>query len=153
MTGRLLAIAVLGLSIGAAPPVPMTLGPLTVQMFLSDTGRLSRNIAPPVHVDLWNIGAGSDAIGGSSNDALVVVTVGASGSTNSTAPLVLTARNARGVLGTYTYKPGDVYVSSADEKFRATLWLHGIQCAGRTTFTASYGAQRKQAVISFDCGE
>lgn len=140
----------------SAPLDKLALGAPRLQLYYGRTGQLSRNIAPPVKVDLWNTGAGDGDAGGAASDALVSVPLVArvqDAPNTPTGPVTLSVRNAKGkVLASHVFAPGYVFVPQG-EQVLLPLWVHDIACAGNITIVASYRAQTTRATMNFDCGE
>lgn len=140
----------------SAPLDKLGLGAPRLQLYYERTGQLSRNIAPPAKVDLWNTGAGDGDAGGAASAALVSVPLVArvrDAPNTPTDPVTLSVRNAKGkVLASHVFAPGYVFVPQG-EQVLLPLWVHDIACAGKITITASYRTQTTRATMTFDCGE
>lgn len=120
VAGLLLPVAML-LPVGAtsAQLDKHALGLPRLQLFYARTGQLSRNIAPPVKVDLWNVGAGDGDAGGAASDALVTVPLVArtpDAPNTPSAPVTIGVRNAKGkLLASRVFAPGYIFVPQGEQ--------------------------------------
>ena len=136
----------------ASDPKGIDLGPLEVQLWYEETGRLSENIAPPAEFVTWNTIIGEGQAAEIANDALFTVEVLSSGrEENVDIPLVLTITNSAGSI--IAQRSIDGVLTSEDGRSTKGLWAYGIGCAGDVAFSVTMGRIRRSVEVSFPCGE
>jgi hypothetical protein len=148
-----LAATAAALGAQARPPASpaVHIEPIRVQLIYENSGRLSRNIAPPADFALWNTGAGEGDAGQSATAALVSVPVTTTGDGfGHYPPLVVTVTNARGrVIASRTFRQ---FMFDGGRSVK-TLQMQDIACAGRITINAAMGRQHRSTRLDFACGE
>jgi hypothetical protein len=146
---------------GAAAPLaaagPVSVGKIRVQLFYELSGTLSRDIAPPAKFDLWNVGAGEGSADEPAEDVLITVPLSLPKGTDMAAfapdPLTISVRNQAGkLLAERRFARDSILVPYTGQSY-ARLWVNNLQCAGRITITARYGAVVRTVRLNFDCGE
>ena len=133
----------------AAASAP-SVGAFRMQLYYENSGRLSKDISPPVEFAGWNtiIGEGSAEEG--ANDLLVTVEVRGPPGEFIEQPLTLVAR-ARGKVLAQRRFPN--LLTSGQGRTWKALWLNDVGCAGRIEVTATIGRSTRKSAISLDCGE
>jgi hypothetical protein len=154
MTSRLavaLILAAAAASARADPPQPVAIAHLGAQLLYSNSGALSRDIAPPAKFSGWNTIIGEGDAGGSASDVLVTVTLTSpAGQLNVDTPLLVSARSAAGKVLAQR-KITNILIDNG-KAFEFVL-LPDATCAGKVTITATLGQQTRNAVLALDCGE
>ena len=134
----------------SSPPAP-SVGAIRMQLFYEESGRLSRDIAPPADFTGWNTIIGEGSAEEAANDLLVLVEVRAAPGENITQPLSVVARGAKGrILGQRRFT--NLLTSGQGRTWKA-LWLADVGCAGRIEVTASVGRSTRKSAVDLDCGE
>ena len=137
----------------AAPSASTTpsVGAIRMQLFYEETGRLSRDIAPPADFTGWNTIIGEGSAEEAANDLLVLIEVrGAAGETV-VQPLSVVARGGNNkVIAQRRF--ADLLTSAQGRTWKA-LWLADVGCAGRIEVTATIGRWTRKSAINLDCGE
>ena len=133
-------------SAGAAPSV----GAFRMQLFYEDSGRLSRDIAPPADFAGWNTIIGEGSAEEAANDLLVTVEVRGPPGEFIEQPLTLVARVGGKVLAQRRF---DNLLTNGQGRTWKALWLADVGCAGRIEVTATIGRSTRKSAISLDCGE
>jgi hypothetical protein len=150
-----LALALALPAAAAAPPAAARpnpdLGPVRLQFWYEETGRLSRPV-DPARFAVWNSIIGEGDAEEIANDLFVTVEVLTGGEeANVDVPLVLEARNGKGrVIATRTVK---TVLTSGQGRAVKGLWLYDVGCAGPLTVTARLGKIRRETKIKMVCGE
>jgi len=136
--------------LAAAAPAPApSVGAIRIQLFYEGTGRLSRDIAPPVDFAGWNTVIGEGSAEEAANDLLVTVEVrGPPG--EDVGQLSLVARSGRKVIAQRRF---DHLSTTVQGRTWKALWLNDVGCAGRIEIVATIGRATKTSAISLDCGE
>ncbi|HEX8512113.1 MAG TPA: hypothetical protein VF688_03305 [Allosphingosinicella sp.] len=132
-----------------APPAPKV-GAFRMQLFYESSGRLSKDISPPVEFTGWNtiIGEGSAEEG--ANDLLVSVEVRGPAGEFIEQPLTLVARAGGKVLAQRRFEG---LLTNVEGRTWKALWLNDVGCAGTIEVTATIGRSTRKSEISLDCGE
>jgi len=132
----------------AAPSAP-TVGAIRMQLFYEGSGRLSKDIAPPVEFAGWNTIIGEGSAEEAANDLLVTVEVrGPPG--EDVGQLSIVARSGRKVMAQRSF---DNLLTTAQGRTWKALWLPDVGCAGRIEVTATIGKSIRKSALSLDCGE
>jgi hypothetical protein len=142
------AILLALLAAAQAPAAAPAVGKIRMQLFYEDSGRLSRDIAPPADFSGWNTVIGEGSAEEAANDLLVTVeVVGDPGN----APLSVVVRGAKGkVLAQRRHAD---LLGSTDGRTWKALWVTDVGCAGRVEVTATIGRSTRKTAIDLDCGE
>lgn len=136
---------------GAATPPPVAIAHIGAQLLYSNSGALSRDIAPPATFSGWNTVIGEGDAKGSATDVLVTVTLTTpSDELNVDSPLTLNARSAAGKVLAQR-KISNILIDNG--KAFEFLLLPDATCAGKVTITATLGQQTRSAALALDCGE
>jgi hypothetical protein len=146
MIGPLLALF---LAAPPASPAP-SVGAIRMQLYYENTGRLSRDIAPPADFTGWNTVIGEGSAEEAANDLLVTVEVRGAAGENIVQPLTVVARSGRKVIAQRRF--GNLLTTAQGRTWKA-LWLPDVGCAGPIEVTATIGRSTKKSAISLDCGE
>jgi hypothetical protein len=133
----------------AAPPAP-SVGAFRMQLFYEDSGRLSKDISPPVPFTGWNTIIGEGSAEAAANDLLVTVEVRGPPGEFIEQPLTLVARVGGKVLAQRRF---DTLLTNVQGRTHKALWLADVGCAGRIEVTATIGRSTRKSAISLDCGE
>lgn len=134
----------------SAPPAP-AVGRIRMQLFYEDTGRLSRDIAPPAEFTGWNTVIGEGSAEEAANDLLVTVEVRGAAGENVAQPLSVVARSGKGkVIAQRRF--GNLLTSAQGRTWKA-LWLADVGCSGRIEIVATIGRSTRRSTINLDCGE
>ena len=132
----------------AAAPAP-SVGAIRMQLFYEETGRLSKDIAPPAEFAGWNTVIGEGSAEEAANDLLVTVEVrGPPG--EDIGQLALVARSGKKVIAQRRF---DNLLTNVRGRTYKALWLNDVGCAGRIEVSATIGRAVKKSAISLDCGE
>jgi hypothetical protein len=155
LRGALLFAAGVATPLAAAALV--TIGKIRVQLFYELSGTLSRDIAPPAKFDLWNVGAGEGSADEPAEDVLITVPLSLPMGTDMAAfapeLLTISVHNQAGkLLAERRYGKESILVPYTGQSY-ARLWVNNLQCAGRITITARYGAIVRSTKLNFACGE
>jgi hypothetical protein len=135
----------------ADPPQPVAIAHLGAQLLYSNSGALSRDIAPPAKFSGWNTIIGEGDAGGAASDVLVTVTLTSpAGQLNVATPLLVSARSATGKVLAQR-KITNILIDNG-KAFEFVL-LPDATCAGKVTITATLGQQTRTAALALDCGE
>ena len=137
----------------AAPSAPASpsVGAIRMQLFYEESGRLSRDIAPPADFTGWNTVIGEGSAEEAANDLLVLVEVRGPAVENIAQPLSVVARGASGkVVGQRRFAN---LLTNAQGRTWKALWLADVGCAGRIEVTAMIGRSTRKSAVSLDCGE
>lgn len=133
----------------AAPPAP-SVGAFRMHLFYENSGRLSKDISPPVEFTGWNTIIGEGSAEEAANDLLVTVEVRGPPGESIEQPLTLVAR-ARGKI--LAQRRFDSLLTNVQGRTYKALWLADVGCAGRIEVTATIGRSTRKSAISLDCGE
>ena len=145
-------IAIVLAALVAAPSATApSIGAIRMQLFYEETGRLSRDIAPPADFTGWNTVIGEGSAEESANDLLVLVEVRTGGAENVLQPLSVVARNGKGRIIAQR-RCANLLTSGQGRTWKA-LWLADVGCAGRVEVTATIGRSVRKSAIDLDCGE
>jgi len=154
MVNRLVTAIVFAGSIVApawATPPPVAIAHVGAQLLYSNSGALSRDIAPPAKFSGWNTIIGEGDAGGAASDVLVTVTLTSPSSQLPVAtPLLISARSAAGKVLAQR-KITNILIDNG--KAFEFLLLPDATCAGKVTITATLGQQTRSAALALDCGE
>jgi hypothetical protein len=135
----------------AATPQPVAIAHIGARLLYSNSGALSRDIAPPATFSGWNTIIGEGDAGGSASDVLVTVTLTSStNQLNVETPLFISARSAAGKVLAQR-KITNILIDNG--KAFEFLLLADATCAGKVTITATLGQQTRSAALALDCGE
>ncbi|HEX9947851.1 MAG TPA: hypothetical protein VGA98_09955 [Allosphingosinicella sp.] len=133
----------------SAPPAP-TVGAFRMQLFYQDSGRLSKDISPPVDFTGWNTIIGEGSAEEAATDLLVTVEVRGAPGEYFQQPLTLVARAKGKILAQRRF---DTLLTSGQGRTWKALWLADVGCAGRIEVTATIGRSTRKSAINLDCGE
>jgi hypothetical protein len=136
----------------AAPPAPpaATVGAFRMHLFYENSGRLSKDISPPVDFTGWNTIIGEGSAEEAANDLLVTVEVKGPPGESLEQPLTLVARAGGKILAQRRFANLSTTVQGRTYK---ALWLNDVGCAGRIEVTATIGRSTRKTAINLDCGE
>ena len=134
----------------AAPPGP-SVGAIRMQLFYEETGRLSRDIAPPADFTGWNTVIGEGSAEEAANDLLVLVEVRGPPGENIAQPLTVVARGGKGKV--LAQRRFDTLLTTVQGRTWKALWLADVGCAGRIEVAATIGRSTRRSAINLDCGE
>lgn len=133
----------------AATSSAPSVGAIRMQLFYEETGRLSKNIAPPAEFTGWNTIIGEGSAEEAANDLLVTVEVrGAPG--EDVGQLHVVARSGKKVVAQRRF---DNLLTTVQGRTWKALWLSNVGCAGRIEVTAAIGRSTRKSAIDLDCGE
>jgi hypothetical protein len=151
---RAAAASLLVLAATGVPAQAAEVGKIRIHLVYEETGRLSRDIAPPAEFTGWNTVIGEGSAEEAANDALVLVEVRAARGEESIAqPLSIVVRNAKGkVLGQRRIPGPDLLLSDGGRVWKP-LWLSNVGCAGTVKVTATLGRSARTSSVALDCGE
>ena len=130
----------------AAPRV----GAFRMQLFYENSGRLSKDISPPVEFTGWNTVIGEGSAEEAASDLLVTVEVRGPPGELVEQPLTLVARAKGKVLAQRRF---DSLLTNAQGRTWKALWLNDVGCAGLIEVTATIGRSARKSALSLDCGE
>jgi hypothetical protein len=133
-----------------APASAPSVGAFRMQLFYENSGRLSKDISPPVDFTGWNTVIGEGSAEEAANDLLVTVEVRGPPGEAVEQPLTLVAR-ARGKI--LAQRRFDGLLTDVRGRTWKALWLTDVGCAGRIEVTATIGRSTRKSAISLDCGE
>ncbi|HEX8449117.1 MAG TPA: hypothetical protein VF652_05960 [Allosphingosinicella sp.] len=133
----------------ASPPA-LRVGAFKMQLYYENSGRLSKDISPPVEFTGWNTIIGEGSAEEAANDLLVTVEVKGPPGEFIEQPLTLVARSGGKVLAQRKF---DSLLTTAEGRTWKALWLSDVGCAGRIEVTATIGKSTRKTQISLDCGE
>ena len=137
----------------AAPVAPAPapkVGAFKMQLYYENTGRLSKDISPPVEFSGWNTIIGEGSAEEAANDLLVTVEVKGPPGEYIEMPLTLVARAKGKVLAQRKF---DSLLTTTEGRTWKALWLNDVGCAGRIEVTATIGRSTRKSALSLDCGE
>jgi hypothetical protein len=143
-------VAVLAAQAQPATPVPPRVGAFRMQLFYENSGRLSKDISPPVEFTGWNTIIGEGSAEEAANDLLVTVEVRGPPGELIEAPLSLVARANGKVVAQRRFEG---LLTTVEGRTWKALWLPDVGCAGRIEVTATIGKSARKSVLSLDCGE
>jgi hypothetical protein len=132
----------------AAAPAP-SVGAFRMHLFYEGSGRLSKDISPPVEFTGWNTIIGEGSAEEPASDLLTVEVRGAPGELIEQ-PLTLLARARGKVLAQRRF---DSLLTNVQGRTYKALWLADVGCAGRIEVTATIGRSTRKSALSLDCGE
>ena len=132
-----------------AAPAPRV-GAFKMQLYYENSGRLSKDISPPVEFTGWNTVIGEGSAEEAANDLLVTVEVRGGPGELIEQPLTLVARARGKVLAQRKF---DTLLTTVEGRTWKALWLNDVGCAGRVEVTATIGRSIRKSAISLDCGE
>ena len=121
-----------------------------MQLYYENSGRLSKDISPPVEFSGWNTIIGEGSAEEAAGDLLVTVEVRGPPGEFIEQPLTLVARAKGKVLAQRKFA---TLLTTAEGRTWKALWLSDVGCAGRIEVTATIGRAVKKSAISLDCGE
>lgn len=121
-----------------------------MQLYYENSGRLSKDISPPVEFSGWNTIIGEGSAEEAAGDLLVTVEVRGPPGEFIEQPLTLVARAKGKVLAQRKF---DTLLTTAEGRTWKALWLNDVGCAGRIEVTATIGKSSRKSAISLDCGE
>jgi hypothetical protein len=133
----------------ATAPAPRV-GAFKMQLYYESTGRLSRDISPPVEFTGWNTIIGEGSAEEAASDLLVTVEVRGPPGEFVDQPLTLVARAKGKILAQRRF---DSLLTNVEGRTWKALWLNDVGCAGRIEVTATIGKSTRKSAISLDCGE
>ena len=145
-----MTIAPLLAALFAAAPAAPSVGTIRMQLFYEETGRLSRDIAPPADFSGWNTVIGEGSAEEAANDLLIAVEVRGAPAETIDQPLTLVARAGRKIVARRRF---DHLLTNVQGRTWKALWLNDVGCAGRIDVTATIGRSTRKSAISLDCGE
>jgi hypothetical protein len=149
-TALFLAAAAAAAAWGATPE-PVAIAHIGAQLLYSNSGALSRDIAPPATFSGWNTVIGEGDAKGSATDVLVSVALTSpTNQLNVETPLFISARSAAGKVLAQR-KITNILIDNG--KAFEFLLLPDATCAGKVTITATLGQQSRSAALALDCGE
>jgi hypothetical protein len=135
----------------AAPsPAAPSIGAFRMQLFYEDSGRLSKDVSPPVEFTGWNTVIGEGSAEEAATDLLVTVEVRGPPGESIEQPLTLVARAKGKVLAQRRF---DSLLTTIRGRTYKALWLNDVGCAGRIEVTATIGRSTRKTALSLDCGE
>jgi hypothetical protein len=137
------------LAVPAAAPEPRV-GAFRMQLFYENSGRLSKDISPPVEFTGWNTIIGEGSAEEAANDLMVSVEVRGPPGEFIEQPLTLVARAKGKVLARRSF---DGLLTNVQGRTWRALWLNDVGCAGRIEVTATIGRSTRKSELSLDCGE
>ena len=137
------------LAAASAPPAP-SVGAFRMHLFYENSGRLSKDISPPVDFTGWNTIIGEGSAEEAANDLLVTVEVKGPPGESIEQPLTLVARAKGRILAQRRFT--NLSTTIEGRTFKA-LWLADVGCAGRIEVTATIGRSSRKTAINLDCGE
>lgn len=132
-----------------APPAPRV-GAFKMQLYYENSGRLSKDISPPVEFTGWNTVIGEGSAEEAASDLLVTVEVKGPPGELIEQPLTLVARAKGKVLAQRRF---DSLLTNVEGRTWKALWLNDVGCAGRIEVTATIGRSSRKSALSLDCGE
>jgi len=147
---RMVAACLAALLAAPSAPPDASVGAIRMQLFYEDSGRLSKDIAPPAEFTGWNIVIGEGSAEEAANDLLVLVEVRVPPGRALDQPLSVVARADGKVLGQRRF---DNLLTTMEGRTWKALWLTDVGCAGRIEVTATIARSTKKSAISLDCGE
>lgn len=154
--GRSLMILALALAAPAAAgqggtprDADFRIADIQVRLLYEASGRPSGDISADPDFAAWNLPIGEGSAKEPANDLLVTVVVAGPGEHNATAPLVITARNAKGK----TLATRRISAPLLGSTTHRSLALYEVGCAGTLTLTATLGKARRTETIDLACGE
>lgn len=133
----------------SAAPAP-SVGAFRMQLFYESSGRLSKDISPPVEFTGWNTIIGEGSAEEPASDLLVTVEVRGPPGEYIEQPLTMVARAKGKVLAQRRF---DSHLTNAQGRTWRALWLADVGCAGRLEVTATLGRSTRKSAIDLDCGE
>ncbi|HEX8307135.1 MAG TPA: hypothetical protein VF645_01790 [Allosphingosinicella sp.] len=133
----------------ATAPAPRV-GAFKMQLYYENSGRLSKDISPPVDFSGWNTIIGEGSAEEAANDLLVTVEVKGPPGELIEQPLTLVARAKGKVLAQRKF---ETLLTTVEGRTWKALWLSDVGCAGRIEVTATIGKSSRKSAISLDCGE
>ncbi len=133
----------------SAPPAARV-GAFRMQLFYEHSGRLSKDISPPVDFTGWNTVIGEGSAEEAANDLLVSVEVRGPPGESLAQPLTLVARAGGKVIAQRRF---DGLLTNVEGRTWKALWLNDVGCAGRIEVTATIGRSTRKSALSLDCGE
>ncbi len=146
-------VALVAASLVAAPtpaaPAPRV-GAFRMQLFYENSGRLSKDISPPVEFTGWNTIIGEGSAEEAASDLLVSVEVRGPPGELIEQPLTLVVRAKGKVLAQRRF---DSLLTNVQGRTWKALWLNDVGCAGRIEVTATIGKSMRKSALSLDCGE
>jgi hypothetical protein len=145
---QMLLAAMLAVPVAAAPAPRV--GAFKMQLYYESTGRLSKDISPPVEFTGWNTIIGEGSAEEAASDLLVTVEVKGPPGEFIEVPLTLVARAKGKVLAERKF---DSLLTTVEGRTWKALWLSDVGCAGRIEVTATIGKSTRKTAISLDCGE
>ncbi|HEX8480564.1 MAG TPA: hypothetical protein VF650_01515 [Allosphingosinicella sp.] len=148
-TAAFLAALLAASAAPAAPPGP-TVGAIRMQLFYEDSGRLSKDIAPPADFSGWNTVIGEGSAEEAANDLLVLVEARIPPGAPMDQILSVVARADGKILGQRRF---DNLLTTMDGRTWKALWLQDVGCAGRIEVTATIGRSTRKSAVSLNCGE
>ena len=131
------------------PPAPKV-GAFKMQLFYENSGRLSKDISPPVEFTGWNTIIGEGSAEEAASDLLVSVEVRGPPGEFIEQPLTLVARAKGKVLAQRRFEG---LLTNVQGRTWKALWLNDVGCAGRIEVTATIGRSTRRSELSLDCGE
>jgi hypothetical protein len=133
----------------APAPAPVV-GAFRMHLFYENSGRLSKDISPPVEFTGWNTIIGEGSAEEAANDLLVTVEVKGPPGESIEQPLIVVARANGKILAQRRF---DTLLTTVQGRAYKALWLNDVGCAGRIEVTATIGKSARKSAISLDCGE
>jgi hypothetical protein len=121
-----------------------------MQLFYENSGRLSKDISPPVEFTGWNTIIGEGSAEEAASDLLVSVEVRGPPGELIEQPLTLVVRAKGKVLAQRRF---DSLLTNVQGRTWKALWLNDVGCAGRIEVTATIGKSMRKSGLSLDCGE
>jgi hypothetical protein len=121
-----------------------------MQLYYENSGRLSKDISPPVEFTGWNTVIGEGSAEEAASDLLVSVEVRAPPGEFVEQPLTLVARAKGKILAQRRFD--SLFTNTQGRTWKA-LWLNDVGCAGRIEVTATIGRSTRKSALSLDCGE
>jgi hypothetical protein len=134
----------------AAAPAPRV-GAFRMQLYYENSGRLSKDISPPVEFSGWNTIIGEGSAEEAANDLLVSVELRGPPGETIEQPLTLVARGEKGKI--LAQRRFDNLLTTVEGRTWKALWLNDVGCAGHIEVTATIGKSTRKSQISLDCGE
>lgn len=133
-----------------ADPVAPKVGAFRMQLYYENSGRLSKDISPPVEFTGWNTIIGEGSAEEAASDLLVTVEVRGPPGELVEQPLTLVARAKGKILAQRRF---DSLLTNVQGRTWKALWLNDVGCAGRIEVTATIGRSTRKSALSLDCGE
>src|SRR5687768_11911044 len=129
----------------AAPSAPAapSVGAIRMQLFYEETGRLSKDVAPPADFTGWNTVIGEGSAEEAANDLLVTVEVRGPPGEDIAQPLAVVVRNGKNKI--IAQRRFENLLTTVQGRTWKALWLSDVGCAGRIEVTATIGRSTRKS--------